>query len=78
MVSIRVPDDGVAPVVEKSKESPFKQGEYYVFDVEDDVARYWNKQSPARRAELAKQSRKEGRDIRLILDGFVHKPRHTK
>jgi hypothetical protein len=78
MASIRVTDDGAPPVVDKSLETPFKQGEYYVFDVEDDVARYWNKMAPARKAELSKQSRKENKDIRLILEGFVHKPRHTK
>lgn len=78
MTSIRVPDDGKVPIVDKGLESPFKQGEYYVFDVEDDVARYWNKMSPARKVELSKQSRKENKDIRLILDGFVHKPRRMK
>jgi hypothetical protein len=78
MTSIRAPDDGAVPIVEKGLEPPFKQGEFYVFDVEDDVARYWNKQSPARKAELCKQSQKEKRDLRLILDGFVHKPKHTK
>ena len=78
MASIRVPDDGTAPITDKSLETPFKQGEYYVFEVEDDVARYWAKMAPARRVELSKQSRKENKDIRLILDGFVHKPRHTK
>jgi hypothetical protein len=78
MTSIRVPSDGAAPISDKSLETPFKQGEFYVFDVEDDIARYWNKMSPARKEELAKQSRKENKDIRLILDGFVHKPRHTK
>ena len=78
MTSIRVPDDGTVPIVDKGLESPFKQGEYYVFDVEDEVARYWNKMSPARKVELSKQSRKENKDIRLILDGFVHKPRRMK
>lgn len=78
MTSIRVPDDGAAPVADKAFEPPFKQGEYYVFDVEDDIARYWSKMAPARRVELSKQSRKENKDIRLILEGFVHKPRHTK
>lgn len=78
MTSIRVPNDGLMPTVDKGRESPFKQGEYYVFDVEDDIARYWNKQSQARKVELSKQSRKEGKDIRLILEGFVHKPRKMK
>jgi len=78
MTSIRVPDDGTMPIVEKGRESPFKQGEYYVFDAADDLARYWNKQSPSRKAELSKQSRREGKDIRLILEAFVHKPRHIK
>lgn len=78
MTSIRVPDDGAAPIVEKGREAPFKQGEFYVFDVDDDIARYWNKQSPSRKAELTKQSRKENKDIRLILDPFVHKPRKMK
>lgn len=78
MASIRVPSDGAAPVSEKSKETPFKQGEFFVFEVEDEVARYWNKMAPKRREELSKQSRKENKDIRLILDGFVHKPKHTK
>ncbi len=78
MASIRVPDDGMAPIVDKGFESPFKQGEFYVFDVEDEIARYWNKMSTARKAELSKQSRKEKKDIRLILDGFVHKPRKMK
>ena len=37
MASIRVLDDGAPPIVEKGRETPFKQGEFYVFDVEDDV-----------------------------------------
>jgi hypothetical protein len=78
MASIRVVDDGSAPVVGKGLEAPFKQGEYYVFDTADDLARYWNKLPPGRRIELAKQSRKENKDVRLILDGFVHKPAKTK
>jgi hypothetical protein len=78
MASIRVVDDGSTPIVGKGLEAPFKQGEYYVLDTADDLARYWNKLPPGRRAEISKQSRKEGRDIRLILDGFVHKPARTK
>ncbi len=78
MASIRVPDDGSAPIVGKGLETPFKQGEYYVFDTADNLAHYWNKLPPGRRAELVKQSRKEGRDLRLILDGFVHRPAKTK
>jgi hypothetical protein len=78
MASIRVVDDGSTPVVGKGLEAPFKQGEYYVFDTADDLARYWNKLPPGRRAELGKQSRKENKDVRLILDAFVHKPAKTK
>jgi len=78
LTSIRVLDDGAPPIVEKGRETPFKQGEYYVFDVEDDIARYWNKLPPGRKAELSKQSRKENKDLRLILDPFVHKPRKMK
>ena len=78
MASIRVTDDGAPPIVEKGREAPFKQGTFYVFDVEDDIARYWNKIAPARREELSKQSRKEKKDLRIILDGIVHKPAHTK
>lgn len=78
MASIRVLDDGVPPIVERGLETPFKQGEFYVFDVEDDVARYWNKLAPTKRAELSKQSRKMNKDLRLVLDPFVHKPRTTK
>ena len=64
--------------MEKGRESPFKQGEYYVFDVKDEVAKYWNKLSPGRREELWKQSRKEGKDIRQIIEGFVFRPAHVK
>jgi len=78
MASIRVKDDGVAPVVAPGRESPFKQGEFYVYEVADDVARYWNKMDPGRRDELRKRSRKEGKDIRLIVEAFVHKPAHVK
>jgi hypothetical protein len=78
MASIRAKDDGAAPIVEKGRETPFKQGDYYVFDVTDDVARYWNKMAPARREELVKQSRKQGKDIRLLLEAFVYKPAHVK
>ncbi len=78
MASIRVRDDGTSPVVEKGRESPFKQGEYYVFDVKDEVARYWNKLPPGRRDQLWKQSIKEGKDIRQIIEGFVFKPAHMK
>lgn len=78
MASIRVRDDGTLPIIEKGRESPFKQGEYYVFDVKDEVARYWNKLPPGRREELWKQSRKEGKDVRQIIEGFVFKPSHVK
>jgi len=78
MASIRVVDDGAPPIVEKGKETPFKQGQFYVFEVGDDIARYWNKLAPAKRTELSKQSRKENKDLRLILDPFVHRPKTTK
>ena len=78
MVSIRVKDDGAAPIVEKGREPPFKQGEFYVLEVADDVARYWNKMAPSRREELSKQSRKQGKDIRLLIEAFVYKPAHVK
>ena len=78
MASIRVRDDGTSPIVEKGREPPFKQGEYHVFDVKDEVARYWNKLPPGRREELWKQSRKEGKDIRQIVDGFVFRPAKMK
>jgi hypothetical protein len=78
VASIRVRDDGSTPIIEKGRESPFKQGEYYVFEVADEVARYWNKMAPGRREELWKQSRKEGRDVRLIVESFVYKPAKTK
>ena len=78
MASIRIRDDGNAPVTAKGREAPFKQGEYFVLDVADDVARYWNKMAPARREELARQSRKEGRDVREILESIVHKPARIK
>lgn len=78
MASIRVKDDGTAPIVEKGREAPFKQGEFYVYEVADDVARYWNKMAPSRREDLAKQSRKEGKDVRLLVEAFVYKPAHVK
>ena len=78
MASIRVKDNGTAPIVESGREAPFKQGEFYVYEVADDVARYWNKMAPARREELSQKSRKEGRDIRLLVEAFVYKPAHTK
>ncbi len=80
MVSIRVVDDGtgVAPIAEKGKEPPFKQGNFYVYEVKDEVARYWNKLPPGRRDELYRQSKKEKKDLRQILDAFVFKPAHTK
>ncbi|MDE1854047.1 MAG: hypothetical protein KGI38_09950 [Thaumarchaeota archaeon] len=78
MTSIRVKDDGTAPIVAQGRETPFKQGEFYVFEVADDLARYWNKMDPGRREEIRKQSRREGKDIRLILDAIVHKPGHVK
>jgi hypothetical protein len=80
MVSIRVRDDGTgtAPTVEKGRDVPFKQGEFLVFEVKDEVAKYWNKLPPARRDELFKQSKKEKKDLRQILDAFVFKPAHTK
>lgn len=78
MASIRAKDDGSVPVVEKGRESPFKQGEFYVFEVKDDVARYWNKMAPGRREELYRQSRKEGKDVRVLVEAYVYKPAHTK
>lgn len=80
MVSIRVRDDGsgAAPIVDKGRDQPFKQGEFYVFEVKDEVAKYWNKLPPARRDELYKQSKKERKDLRQVLDSFVFRPAHTK
>lgn len=78
MVSIRVRDDGTLPIVEKGRETPFKQGEYYVFEVKDEVAKYWNKLPPGRKEEIWKQSKKEGKDVRQIIEGFVFKPSHKK
>ena len=78
VASIRAKDDGTVPIVERGRETPFKQGDYYVFEVADDVARYWNKMDPSRRDQLAKQSRKEGKDLRLLVEAFVHKPAHIK
>ena len=78
MVAIRVKDDGSVPIVEKGRETPFKQGEFYVYEVKDEVARYWNKLPPGRREEIQKQSRKQAKDLRAILDSFVFKPAHTK
>jgi hypothetical protein len=78
MASIRVQDDGAAPIVQKGLETPFKQGQFYVFEVSDDVARYWNKLAPAKRTELSKQSRKEKKDLRAVLEPYVHRPRTTK
>ena len=78
MASIRVINDGSQPIVEKGREAPFKQGEFYVFEVADDVARYWNKMDAGRRAQLWKQSTKERKDVRLIVEAFVYKPAKTK
>ncbi len=78
MASIRIRDDGSAPVSTKGREAPFKQGEFYVLEVPDDLARYWNKMDPTRREAMAKQSRKENKDVRDILDSFVHKPAKVK
>ena len=78
MVSIRVREDGTLPIVEKGRETPFKQGEYYVFEVKDEVAKYWNKLPTGRKEEIWKQSRKEGKDVRQIIEGFVFKPSHKK
>jgi hypothetical protein len=78
MTSIRVKDDGSAPTVAKGLEAPFKQGEFYVVEVADDIAKYWNKMDPGRRGQLWKQAAKEHKDLREILDAFVHKPAHVK
>jgi hypothetical protein len=78
MTSIRVKDDAPSPIVEKGRDAPFKQGEYYVYEVKDEVARYWIKLPPGRRDEITKQARKQGKDVRVIVEGFVFKPAHTK
>jgi len=78
MASIRIKDDGSAPVSTGGREAPFRQGDSYVLDVPDDIARYWNKMDPSRRDAMASQSRKENRDVRDILDSFVHKPAKVK
>jgi len=78
LASIRVKDDGSAPIIAQGREPPFKQGEFYVFEVADDVARYWNKMDPGRRVQLWKQSTKERKDVRLIVEAFVYKPAKMK
>ena len=49
-----------------------------MFEVADDVARYWNRMDHGRREQLSKQSRKEGKDIRQLVEAFVYKPAHVK
>ncbi len=44
-----------------------------VFEVEDDIARYWNKLAPAKRVELSKQSRKMNKDSQADSQ-FVRAP----
>lgn len=78
MASIRVKDDGSVPTVAEGRERPFKQGDFYVFDVADDVARYWNKLDPGRREEIRKQAKQQAKDIRILVEAFVYKPRHVK
>ncbi|MDA4128937.1 MAG: hypothetical protein OK422_05745 [Thaumarchaeota archaeon] len=78
MASIRVKDDGSTPIVAKGRESPFKQGDFYVFEVTDEEAKYWNKLPPGRKDEIWKLSRKEAKDVRQLVEAFVYKPRHTK
>ena len=80
MVVIRVADDGSgeAPIVEKGRDTPFKQGNLWAYEVKDEVAKYWNKLPPQRRDELYRQSKKEKKDLRQVLDGFVFRPAHTK
>lgn len=78
MASIRVKDDGAVPISTKGREPPFKQGDSYVLEVPDDIARYWNKMDPTRREAMSKQSRIENKDVRDILDSFVHKPAKHK
>jgi len=76
---IRVADESTEPpVVEKGRDAPFKQGNLYAYEVVDEVAKYWNKLPPQRRVELAKQARKEKKDLRQILDSFVFRPAKTK
>ena len=42
-----------------------------VFDVKDEVAKYWNKLPPARRDELFRQSKKERKDLGQVVDETV-------
>lgn len=79
MVLIRVADESnEPPIVEKGRDTPFKQGNLLAYEVVDEVAKYWNKLPPQRRVELAKQARKEKKDLRQVLDSFVFRPAKTK
>jgi len=60
------------------REAAFKQGDFLVFEVSDEVARYWNKTAPGRREELWKQSKKDKKDLREVVEGYVFRPAHTK
>ena len=78
MASIRIKNDGSTPVIGPGREAAFKQGDFLVFEVSDEVARYWNKTAPGRREELWKQSKKDKKDLREVVEGYVFRPAHTK
>jgi hypothetical protein len=80
MASIRVVDDGSTPRSwGKASRPRSSRANTMCIDTADDLARYWNKLPPWKDGpSSAKQSRKENKDVRLILDAFVHKPAKTK
>jgi hypothetical protein len=69
MASVRVKDDGSSPIIGRGREPPFEQGEYYVFDAADEVAKNLNKMAPRGREELRTQSRREGKMSESVPSG---------
>lgn len=69
MVTVRVWDIGVPPVVKQGYEKPHERGGYYEYEgVSEKAAKYWNTLTDSKKSDIALRAYKEKKDFRDLIE----------
>jgi hypothetical protein len=72
MVTIRVWDTGVPPIVKQGYEKPHERGGYYEYEgVSEKAANYWNALPGGKKSEVITRAFKEKKDIRELIESLA-------
>jgi len=59
------------PNVKEGYEIPYEAGGFYVYETSSEVVKYWEGLPDAKKGEIRKKARAEGRDIREALEALI-------